>query len=299
MESRTVGRSGLRVGALGLGTDAWGTATHSDDARAIARAFLDAGGSLVDTSPAYGAGRAEEVLARVLADLPREELVLSSAAGVDPTAPVGRRVDCSRRSLLAQLDRTLTRLGTDHLDLWSVGYFDRQTPMSEVTDTLAAAVASGKVRYAGVRDHTGWQLACTAGTAGAGGIVAAQAEYSLLVRQPEEDLAPAAGYLGVGLLARAPLGHGVLAGVARGELPAEAHPLLGARARTIVDALRTAAAGLGVDPAVAALAWVRDRPGVAAAVTGPADPAQARAAFAADGVRLPAAITRALDDVSA
>lgn len=271
------------------------------------RTFLDRGGSLVDCSPVSRPGRSEEILAEQLrGQVAREELVISAAGGVDPHSPVGSRVDSSRRRLLSQLDSTLRTLGTDHLDLWSVGHWDDRTPPEEVADTLDYAVRSGRVRYAGVRGYAGWQLAVT-GTAARGRIVASQNEYSLLVRDIEEELIPASRHLGVGVIAAAPLGKGVLSGKYRDGLPtpvgtaerdAEVHAYLGEHTRTIVEALSTAADGLGISPAVAALAWVRGRPGVSSAVVGVRTPTQLTELLDTVDRMLPRAIAKALDDVS-
>lgn len=302
MEPRTVGRCGLRVSPVGLGTAGWGMLTEAAEALEITHAFLDsaaAGGGpvLLDTSPAYGSGGAEEVVGRVLGAVPREQVVVSSAAGVDPAAPLGRRVDCSRRSLMHQLERSLTRLGTDYLDIWSIGYWDRLTPPAEVTATIRSVVAAGKVRYAAVRDYTGWQLALTA--VDCPEIIAVQTEYSLLLRGCEEHLLPAAQYLGLGVIAAAPLARGLLTAPRRPKVRADAHPLLGPRTTTIVEALQTAAEGLAVTPAVAALSWVLDRPGVVASLVGPRTLDQARELLACAARPLPGAIASALDDVSA
>lgn len=304
-----LGVSGLRVSEIGLGTSTWGAGTSAEDAGEILQAFVSGGGSLIDTSPVYGSGVSEKILAELLAGpIGREQLVISSAGGVDPASPIGSRVDSSRRRLLAQLDATLTRLGTDHLDLWSVGHWDDRTPPEEVADTLDYAVRTGRVRYAGVRGYAGWQLAVTTAAA-PHRIVAAQNEYSLLLRRVEEELVPAARHLGVGVIAAAPLGQGVLTGKYRTGIPAqsraamperdaEVRGYLSSHTQTIVEALHTAADGLGISPAVAALIWVRDRPGVASAVVGARTPEQLNQLLGAAGKTLPRAITKALDDVS-
>ncbi|AJE33204.1 oxidoreductase [Corynebacterium humireducens NBRC 106098 = DSM 45392] len=295
-----MGSSGLRVSELGLGTGTWGVGAGQEEAQVMLRMFLDAGGTLIDSSPAYGHGRSQEVLASVLADaaLPRSAYVLSSSAGVAPDSPVGRRVDCSRRTLMQQLDETLRVLGTDHLDLWSVGYWDEKTPPLEVQDTLDWAVRTGRTRYAGVRDYAGWQLAVTSSPR----IVATQHEYSLLNRDIEEELVPAARHLGVGVLAAAPLAQGVLTGRYRSSLPhgmrAEVHARLGLKSHTVVDAVTTAADGLDIPPAVVALAWARDRAGVASAIVGASRREQLAELLTATGTVLPRAIVKALDDVS-
>jgi len=301
-----VGASGLRVSCTGLGTLTWGRDTDGDEAAAQLVGFVDAGGTLVDTSPCYGGGASQSVLAELIGDLvPRSAVVLSAASGVDPAG----LVDCSRRALLDQLDATLAVLGTDHVDLWQVSSWDALTPIAEVLDTLEHAVRSGRARYAGVRDYTGWQLATAAAQAGGPGIVAVQAEYSLLDRGIEAELAPAAAHHGVGLLAAMPLARGVLTGKYREGTPADsrgASAHLAASVQTyrstaaarVVEAVMTAAEGLGTSPLAVALAWVRDRPGVAGAVVGARTAAQLTGVLAESDVILPSAIRAALDDVS-
>jgi len=298
VKQRLVGSSGLRVSDIGLGTATWGQGTEAAQAQAMLRMFVDSGGTLIDSSPTYAGGNAEGILGELLAGFDRHELVVSSSAGVVPDSPMGRRVDCSRRSLMHQLDATLSTLGTDHLDLWSVGYWDERTPPGEVVDTLDWAVRTGRTRYAGVRDYTGWQLAVTASPR----VVATQHEYSLLARGIEEELVPAARHLGVGVIAAAPLAQGVLTGRYRSSVPpgvrAEVHARLGVKAHTVVDALTTAAQGLEIPSAVVALAWARDRAGVASAVVGASRREQLAELLTVGEVVLPRAIVKALDDVS-
>lgn len=306
MEHRSVGASGLRVSRVGLGTLTWGRDTDSDEAAAQLVGFVDAGGTLVDISPDYAGGAAQSVLAELIGDLvPRSAVVLSAASGMHP----GGLIDCSRRALLTQLDATLAELGTDHLDLWQVCAWDPLTPVAEVVDTLEHAVRSGRTRYAGVRDHTGWQLATAAAAATGPGLVAVQREYSLLERGIEAELAPAAAHHGVGLLAAVPLARGVLTGKYREGTPADsrgASPHLAASlkphrskaAARVVEAVVTAAEGLATSPLAVALAWVRDRPNVASTIVGARTAAQLTGVLAEDDVMLPTAIRAALDDVS-
>ncbi|MDJ0394957.1 aldo/keto reductase [Rhodococcus sp. G-MC3] len=309
MKQRSVGASGLRVSRIGLGTLGWGSGTDGDDAAAQLSAFADAGGTLVDTAPSYGEGRAQRVLAEVLDDVvPRRELIVSGAAGV--TTAGGRyRVDCSRRGLLDQLETTLRDLGTDYLDLWQVGAWDEKTPVEEIASTLDYAVNSGKARYVGARGYLGWQLATAAGAAGEGRIVATQAEYSLLARGIEDELVPAARHHGVGVLAAVPLAGGVLTGKYRTGTPADSRGADDAHAEwvasylidtadNVVDAAVTAAGGLKTSPLAVALAWARDRPGVSSAIVGARDLAQLTGILVSEELELPRAIASALDDVS-
>ncbi|WP_370625034.1 aldo/keto reductase [Corynebacterium sp. TAE3-ERU12] len=310
MRRRILGASGLRVSALGLGTATWGASTEPDEAAAILGEFIDAGGNLVDATPVQGGVAAAQVLGDTLRRRGmRDEVILSVASGVDPARPVGRRVDCSRRALLGELDEALSRLRTEHIDLWSVGYWDGHTPPEEVADTLEHAVRTGKVRYVGVRGYSGWQLAVTHAASGAVRPIAAQDEYNLLRRGPEHELLPAGEHLGVGFIAGAPLAQGVLTGKYRTTIPsdsrgaseyadAEVQDYLDERGATIVGALCTAAEGLGVSAPAAALAWVRDRPGVSSALVCARTRQQLRELLLSDEVVLPGAICSALDDVS-
>lgn len=290
----------------GLGTLTWGRDTDADEAAAQLVGFVDAGGTLVDISPGYSGGAAQSVLAELIGDLvPRSVIVLSAASGEHP----GGLRDCSRRALLTQLDATLNELGTDHLDLWQVTAWDELTPVAEVMETLEHAVRSGRVRYAGLRDYNGWQLATAAALAQGPGVVAVQAEYSLLHRGIEAELAPAAAHHGLGVLAAVPLARGVLTGKYRHGTPGDSRGAsthlaaslqahLGPASGRVVEAVATAAEGLGTSPLAVALAWVRDRPGVASAIVGARTAAQLTGVLAAGDVTLPTAIRAALDDVS-
>lgn len=264
----------------------------------VLSAFRSAGGTLIDASWSAHEGRAVSLLGAALQGNDREELVLSSAAGVRPTAPVGQRVDCSRKSVLATLDSTLRALRTDYVDLFSVEYWDELTPPHEVQETLEYIVRTGRARYSGVRGYSSWQLAVTHSPH----IVATQSEYNLLDRSAEQELLPACEFLGVGFISSSSLAHGILTGKYRdGAAPtdAEVHSRLDSRSDRIVEALGTAAAGLGISPATAALAWAQSRPGVSSTLVSVSDPAQCEDIVLALSRTLPAAIVSALDDISA
>ncbi|GIG28843.1 aldo/keto reductase [Cellulomonas marina] len=311
MEQRHLGRTGLQVSRLGLGTMTWSRDTDPHDAGEQLRTFLDAGGTLVDTAASYADGGAEELLGELLrGDVAREDVVLCTKAGVRSTAG-GGVVDASRGAMLASLDASLRRLGTDHVDLWLVQGPDARTPLEETVATLRLAVSTGRARYVGLANHPGWQVARAAGLLDDGtGLAAVQAEYNLLQRGVEREVLPAAQALGAGLLAWSALGRGVLTGKYRRTVPPDSRaasthlagfvePYLTRAAATVVEACATAAAGLEVSPLDVALAWVRDRPGVAAALVGPRTTGQLRACLAADDVVLPPQIRAALDEVTA
>ncbi|QTZ91099.1 aldo/keto reductase [Streptomyces auratus] len=314
MEQRHLGRTGLRVTRLGLGTLNWARDTDEQEAADQLKAFWEAGGTLVDTADIYADGGAEYLLGRLMEELvPRADLVLATKAG--SVLEADRRVDCSRRHLLAALDASLERLGTDYVDLWQLHAFDPHTPLEETLAALDLAVGSGRARYVGVSNFSGWQLA-KAGTwqlAVPGGrhrLASTQMEYSLLQRGVEREVLPAALDLGIGLLPSSPLGRGVLTAKYRHGTPADSRggsdhmapfvaPYLDETAGRVVDAVATAADGLAVTPLQVALSWVRDRPGVTAPILGARTAQQLSAALSVEALSLPDEIRRALDDVSA
>ncbi|MFI7010907.1 aldo/keto reductase [Streptomyces sp. NPDC050145] len=314
MEQRHLGRTGLRVSRIGLGTLTWGRDTDEHDAADLLKTFWEAGGSLVDTADVYGDGEAEYLLGRLVEGLvPRQDLVISTKAGSVPDPD--RRFDGSRGHLLAALDASLARLGTGYVDLWQVHAYDPGTPLDETLQALDIAVASGRARYAGVSNFCGWQLAKAAtwqlaapGTRTR--IASTQMEYSLLQRGVEREVLPAALDLGIGLLPSSPLGRGVLTGKYRTGTPVDSRggsdhmapfvaPYLDETARHIVDAVSIAADGLATTPLQVALAWIRDRPGVTAPIVGARNAQQLTAALSVEALSLPDEICQALDDVSA
>ncbi|KJK40475.1 aldo/keto reductase [Lentzea aerocolonigenes] len=310
MEQRYLGRSGLRVSRTALGTMTWGRDTDADEAATQLMAFADAGGTLIDTADVYVDGESERILGGLLGEVvPRDELVIATKA-------VARRSEgpfgggASRGALLNALDGSLRRIGVDHIDLWQLHAWDANVPVEESLSALDHAVTSGKVRYVGVSNYSGWQLATAVMTPSTYPLISTQVEYSLLERGIEREVAPAALHHGLGLLPWAPLGRGVLTGKYRNGTPpdsrgASAHfagyveQHRNERAARIVQAVATAADGLGTSALCVALAWVRDRPGVVAPVVGARDTNQLIASLEAEQLTLPPAIRAALDDVSA
>jgi aryl-alcohol dehydrogenase-like predicted oxidoreductase len=284
-----MGVSGLQVSRVGLGTMSWGATTDVDAAAEQLAVFVGAGGTLVETSDGYGDGAAQDVLGALLGDTVRRGDVVLAGRAVLDRGPLGG--GAGRGALLAGLDGVLRRLGTDHLDLWQLPGWDGAVPLDETLSAAQYAVSSGRVRYTGLVGPSGWQLATVAERARAvaapAGPVAVQAEYSLLNRGPETDLMPAAAHHGLGLVAWAPLGRGVLTGKYAEGTPADSRAASAAQApyvearrnehsARIVQAVLTAADGLGTSPLAVALAWVRDRPGVAAGSSAPGTPHSSR-----------------------
>jgi len=312
MEQRAVGASGLRVSRLGLGTMTWARDTPAEQARALLEMFVAAGGTLVDTAAAYGAGDAERLLGALVAEMGiRDEVVIATKAGF--VVRGGERiVDTSRRALLRDLEGSLQRLGTDHVDLWQVHAWG-EAPLAESLDAIDFAVSRGMVRYAGISNFVGWQTAQAATWQQSfptrTPLTSAQVEYSLLARRAEVEVLPAARAFGMGFFPWSPLGRGVLtgqyrAGTPRGSRAATDHfawfvePYLEQRSRGVVEAVVRAAEGLDLSPLQVALLWVRDAPGVTAPLLGARTPGQLAPALALEDAALPYEIASALDDVS-
>ncbi|WLQ06129.1 aldo/keto reductase [Arthrobacter oryzae] len=309
MQQRYVGNSGLRVSSLSLGTMSWARETDEQDASELLRTFVDAGGTVIDTAASYADGQAEALLCSMLGDVvSRSEVVISTKAGIS-TSDGRRSVDTSRNGMLSGLDASLARLGTDYVDIWFAQAWDANVPLEETLSALEFAVRTGRARYAGVSNFSGWQTAKAAAVAGFP-LVASQSEYSLLQRKPESELIPAIEDAGLGLFAWAPLGRGVLTGKYRGHIPAESRaaqkrlasyvePYLEQPASRIVEAVAMAARGLGRSPIDVALSWLLSQHGVATAVVGARSPVQLKEILDSQLTHVPAEIARALEDVSA
>jgi aryl-alcohol dehydrogenase-like predicted oxidoreductase len=315
MQQRFLGRTGLKVSRFALGTTSWGQDTDEYEARDQLATFVDAGGNLLDTASSYGDGASEELIGELLRDtVDRDDVLVATKAGFGPPDKRGGwQHDTSRAAMLASLDRSLDRLGVDHVDLWQVHMWVDDIPLEETLATLDTAVASGRARYVGISNFTGWQTAQAAtwqrAWPGRTPLASTQVEYSLLNREVEREVLPAAGAMGMGVLAWSPLGRGVLTGKYRSGTPADSRaasphlrafvePYLDDDSAQIVEAVCKAADGLGLQPVEVALAWLRDRPGVTAPVLGARTAAQLRGALSAEEVTLPGAILEALDDVS-
>lgn len=310
---RRTGKSGLSISHLGLGTMTWGRDTDTHEAADQCRAFIEAGGNFIDTSPIYGDGDAERVIGGMIGTLfNRDEVVIATKAGIQLIDGV-KRVSNTRQSLIADLDKSLTRLGTDHVDLWQLHGWDDETPLEDTLSALDYAYSSGKARYVGISNFSGWQSARAITLQELHNmkapIVSLQNEYSLLNRQVEREVLPCADNLGVGFLAWAPLGRGVLTGKYRRGIPSDSRaaaphfvkhvePYLNDHSGRIVEAVSVAAEGLGFAPLEVALAWVRDNPSVTSAIVGARTGAQMRGILKTEEITLPPTIRQVLDEVS-
>ncbi|MBP6147503.1 MAG: aldo/keto reductase [Candidatus Planktophila sp.] len=314
MEMRRAGRSGLTLSRLGLGTMTWGRDTDTHEAADQCRAYIDAGGNFLDTSPTYGDGDSERVIGGMIGTLfQREDVVIATKAGVQLIS--GERViNNSRQSLMNELDKSLARLGTDHVDLWQIHGWDPHNPLDDTLSALDYAYSSGKARYVGLSNFSGWQSSRAITLQELHGvkapIVTLNNEYSLLNREVEEEILSCADELNVGFLAWAPIARGVLTGKYRTGIPSDSRaaaphfikhvePYLNDRSARIVEAVSVAAEGLGFAPLEVAVAWVRDNPLVTSAIVGARTGAQLRGILKSEEITLPATIRSVLDEVSA
>ncbi len=305
---------GVSISRLGLGTMTWGRDTDENEAAQQLQEFVQAGGKLVDTAAVYGDGDAERVLGGFIGTLiKRDELIIATKAGL-AFKDGSRQVNNSRNELISDLDRSLSRLNIDYIDIWQIHGWDQNTPLEETLSALDYATSSGKVRYVSVCNFSGWQL--TRATTlqnpifGKAAISSTQNEYSLLNRKVEEEIIPAANSLNLGLLAWSPLGRGVLTGKYRNGVPSDSRgasphfanfvePYLSERAKKIVDSVCVAAEMLGYSPLEVALSWVRDAPGVTSALIGARTGAQLRGILTVEQITLPEQVRQALNEVSA
>jgi aryl-alcohol dehydrogenase-like predicted oxidoreductase len=318
MEYRTMGYSGCAVSAYCLGTMTFGAETDEAGSHRQLDRFVEAGGNFVDTADVYSNGVSEEIIGRWFASRPADltEPVVLATKGRFPLDRFPNGDGLSTRHLTRALDGSLRRLGLDAIDLYQVHAFDPWTPLEETLRTLDGFIRAGKIRYYGLSNFTGWQLTKAVHVARALGLaqpVTLQPQYSLLVREIEWEIVPAALDAGLGLLPWSPLGGGWLSGkYRRDHQPAGAtrlgeNPSRGMEAwdrrdsdRTwqVIDAVQKIAEEREVSTAEVALAWVTARPAVTSTILGARTMEQLEANLRAASLHLTAEETATLDAVS-
>jgi aryl-alcohol dehydrogenase-like predicted oxidoreductase len=285
MEYRALGRSGLRVSVLTMGTMTFGgigplSVTGAAEARRQVDMCLGAGINLIDTADVYGNGLAEEILGQALRGR-RDEVLVATKVRM-PTGPGPNDTGLSRHHVTSGCEASLRRLGTDHIDLYQIHEWDGQTPLEETLEAFDLLVRSGKVRYVGVSNYAAWQLMKALGTADRLSLprfVSQQIHYSLQAREAEYELIPLALDQGLGVLVWSPLAGGLLSGKYRRDEapPSGSRQLIDlalppVRNRDalydIVDVLVFIGEQRGVSAAQVALAYTLGRPGVTSVVLG-------------------------------
>ncbi len=283
MQYVRLGSAGLSVSRIGLGMMSYGDpaaqkwALAEAEAEPIVRRAVEAGVTFFDTADIYSDGVSEEITGRLLRRLlgRREDYVLATKVYY-PTGPGRNDRGLSRKHVLASIDASLTRLGTDYVDLYQIHRWDDQTPIEETLSALHDVVRAGKARYLGASDMPAWQFAKAQYTARLGGWTAfssMQNRYNLVNREEEREMIPFCLDQGIGVLPYSPLARGLLAGTRSRDghrLTARASTDSGDRPEDfdVVDAVREVAAGRGIPLAQAALAWLAGKPGVTAPIVG-------------------------------
>ena len=322
---RTLGRSGLVVSPLALGTMTFGPGDWGADevtSRAIFAAYRDAGGNFIDTADIYSGGESERLVGKFIAETgARDEVVLATKFGFNGSAsPLAvsqagggnpNAGGAGAKNIHRALDASLKRLGTDYVDLYWMHIWDGVTPVEEIVQTLGDLVRAGKIRYYGFSDMPAW-VACKAATIAAErrvpGPIAMQLEYSLVARDVEAEHFPAAREGGMGIMPWSPLAGGFLSGKYRREDTSGTGRLSGAnpfgdskfvdRNWNILDAAKAIAAEVDQPVAQVALAWTLAQPGVASTLIGASKVAQLESNIAATELHLDGEQLRRLDEAS-
>ncbi len=319
MKYRLLGRSGLKVSVITMGTFTFGgrgafAMTGSQgvpEAQRLIGTCLDGGINLFDTSNMYSLGLSEEILGEALGDKRNDVLISSKARMRIGDGPNDEGV--SRYHLIRECERSLKRLKRDHIDIYYMHEWDGQTPLDEMLSALDSLVRQGKVRYIGCSNYSGWHIMKALGVSDLKGyprFVTQQIHYTLEAREAEYELLPIAVDQGLGVLIWSPLAAGLLAGAHRRDQPVApgsrqakgwTEPPIRDMDRlwTIVDALVKIGEARGVSAAQVALAWVLERPGITSAVVGGETEAQFRDNIAAADLKLTADERKTLDEVSA
>lgn len=294
MSYQQLGNSGLTVSRVGLGTNNFGAFIDLDQTKAVVSAAIDAGVTLFDTADIYGstAGESEEFLGKALGAA-RADVVVATKFGMDTGGLNGPDwgVRGSRRYIRKAVEGSLRRLGTDYIDLYQIHQPDPLTPIEETLAALSELVAEGKVRYIGSSNFAGWQILDAHWTASSGGyepFISAQNQYSLLKREVEAEVVPAAEHVGVGILPFFPLASGLLTGkYRRGEAAPDGSRLtarperLAAADFDMIEAIGQFADKRGVSMLDVAIGGLAAKPGVASVIAGATKPEQIRANVAA------------------
>ncbi|OWA35901.1 aldo/keto reductase [Saccharibacillus sp. O16] len=308
MKWNRLGSSGLQVSELGLGTNAFGKRADEQTSIRILHAAIDSGINFIDTANIYAGTASESIIGRALEGR-RHEVVLTTKAGLPYEGTRGQ--GASRRQLQLELEASLKRLKTDHVDLYQIHTFDPYTPLEETLRTLDDFVSSGKVRYVGASNYAAWELMKALGISERSGYVryiSSQTSYSLADRTPENELIPMLLDQGLGMIPYFPLAGGILSGKYSGEnrspagSRAETDPnfnrFLSERYLKLGRQVSELAAEAGTTPSVLSLAWLLRRPSVSTVIAGATSTQQIEANLASMDFAPDEALLRRLDEIS-
>jgi aryl-alcohol dehydrogenase-like predicted oxidoreductase len=305
---RQLGSSDLQVSEISLGSWlTYGGGVERERAEACVAKAFELGIDFIDTANVYSRGQAEEFLGEVLADRPRDSYILATKL-FWPMPDGGRGL--SREQVFTQLDASLRRLRTDHVDLYQCHRYDWNTPLEETMDALTDVVRQGKVRYIGFSEWPVDKIREAQAMAGVEHFVSSQPQYSMIWRGPERDVIPVSRELGISQIVWSPLGQGVLTGKYEPGAPlpegsrATSNSMGGFMERALdqtllerVQQLRPVADELGLSMAQLALAWVLREPNVASAIIGASRPEQVEDNAAASGIGLSDETLARIDEI--
>ncbi len=310
MEYRKLGRTGLMVSELCLGTMTFGNEADEQTSKSITDRFIEAGGNFVDTANVYSRGVSEEITGRAISDY-REDVVLATKFRF-PMGEGPNDSGASRKHIMSACEDSLRRLGTDYIDLYQIHCWDGSTPIEETLSALDDLVRAGKVRYIGCSNFAGWQIEKSVRVSEREGLArfdCLQPQYSLVVRDIEHEVLPVSREEGLGVIPWSPLAGGFLTGkYSREDAPPENTRMAswsdtwGRHATPekfdIVDRVSEIAKSRGKEPAQVALSWVKDRPGVTAPILGARNIEQLDKNLGATGWALEERELNSLDEVS-
>ncbi|MCZ8521486.1 MULTISPECIES: aldo/keto reductase [Paenibacillus] len=312
MKYRVLGKSGILVSELCLGTMTFGNATSEEDSVDMIHRFLDRGGNFIDTADVYVSGKSEEIVGKAIREK-RSEVILATKVRF-PTSTNVNHVGLSRKHLIDGVEASLRRLNTDYIDLYQLHVWDQVTPIEETLRTLDDLVTSGKVRYIGCSNFLAYQLMKSLSLSDYNRycrFISIQPQYSLVCRTMDREMVPLCLEENVGIIPWAPLGGGFLTGrYARGEEPVQGR--LSAKAGEsrwelrnteknfrILDEVLSAATSLEKTPAQVALNWLLAQPGITSPIFGASTLDQFEDNMGSTGWTMPSEIWSRLDEVSA
>jgi NDP-hexose 2,3-enoyl reductase len=307
MRYTNLGRTGLTVSRLCVGTMNFGWQIGEEQSHAVLDRAVEHGLNFVDTANMYGSetgdGLSERIIGSWLDKSGNRDAVVLATKVYAPMSDRPNDRGLSARNIIASCEASLRRLRTDWIDLFQMHHVDRQTPWAEIWQAMETLVVQGKIRYAGSSNFAGWHLARAQASADRRdflGLVSEQCKYNLLTRQPELEVLPAAAELGIGILPYSPLHFGALSGALRKQTPGRTLLHAAERVephRAALERYETLCDDLGREPTEVAIGWLLSRPEVTAPVLGPRTPDQLDLPSAVLDDPLPDDVLRSLDEI--
>ncbi|WP_337104347.1 aldo/keto reductase [Paenibacillus sp. YIM B09110] len=309
MQYRRLGNSGLKVSALGLGTNAFGKRADGDTSKRIIDLAIERGINFIDTANIYAGTESERLIGEALVGK-RQQVVLATKAGL-VRGPGDNERGSSRYHLQTELEQSLKRLKTDYVDLYQIHTFDPETPLEETLRALEDMIRSGKVRYIGASNYYAWELMKALGISdrlGLNRFVSTQTSYSLADRTPEKELIPMCLDQGVGIIPYFPLAGGILTGKysaadkapegSRGQTDPSFGRFITEQTLALSDQVAALGEQAGISPGIMSLAWLMNRPAVSTVIVGATREQQLEDNLLSAELQLDAGLMNELDEIS-